>query len=82
MGSVGIWLTLKTCRANTRAKELNVCNFSWLARMTASPTRAHLLPSRQVGNVLPTFLRRHDAELDALGEWIHAVHEFQLCVTT
>ena len=43
---------------------------------------SYLFSSRQVGNVLPTLLGRHDTKLDAFGEWVHAVHEFQFCVTT
>ena len=39
-----------------------------------------LLSTRQVRDVAPALLRRHDAEDDALRERIHAVNELQLSV--
>mgnify|MGYP001590681608 CR=1 FL=1 len=39
-----------------------------------------LLPSREVRDVLPALLGRHDAEDDAFREWIQRVDEFKLCV--
>ena len=44
--------------------------------------RQRLLPSREVGDVLPRFLGRANAEDDALAERVQRVHQLQLRVAT
>lgn len=42
---------------------------------------AHLFASRQIGDVLPTLFRWHDTELDTFRERIHAVNQFEFCIS-
>jgi len=50
----------------------------WVCRGT--DYKQYLFTPWQVGNILPAFLGWHHAEDYTLGEWIHAVNEFQLSI--
>jgi hypothetical protein len=49
---------------------------------TAKTREGDLFTTREIGDVLPALLGRHDAEQDPLGERIETVDEFQFSVST